>query len=153
MMAMDHSEDSACAAVQDPGVDAHDALRRDPSATRAANARVGRADFLSLIDDCVRYLAAQLSSSKPADGLVEAAEAAGAQLWRWLHADPAVLDDGTPITFAVFDSALQRIGERLPRRGLPGQENVLHAALLLAEATHARTPASIAGLRAAGALP
>ena len=112
---------------------------------------VTRAEFLLRIDSCVRYLAALLAGleSMPAGGESSAAERGRTQLWRWLHGDNALLDDGTPIDFALFDAAIQRVGERLPRRGLPGQENVLQAACLLAELTHARSladPALVAAL-------
>ena len=102
---------------------------------------VTRAEFLLRIDSCVRYLAALLAGleSMPADGESSAAERGRAQLWHWLHGGNAFLDEGAPIDFALFDAAIQRVGERLPRRGLPGQENVLRAACLLAELTHART--------------
>ena len=113
--------------------------------------RVSRAEFLLRIDSCVRYLAALLAGleSMPAGGESSAAERGRTQLWRWLHGDNALLDDGTPIDFALFDAAIQRVGERLPRRGLPGQENVLQAACLLAELTHARSladPALVSAL-------
>jgi len=102
---------------------------------------VTRAEFLLRIDSCVRYLAALLAGleSMPADGESSAAERGRVQLWHWLHGGNAFLDEGAPIDFALFDAAIQRVGERLPRRGLPGQENVLRAACLLAELTHART--------------
>jgi malate synthase len=101
--------------------------------------RVTRASFLARIDLCVRYLAAWLSGSSPRQ-LDDAgvAESARVQLWKWLHCEDVLLDDGTPIDFTLFDTALQRVGERLPRRGLPGQENLMTAALMLAELTHAR---------------
>jgi malate synthase len=102
---------------------------------------VSRAEFLLRIDSCVRYLAALLAGLEPMPAGVEPppAELGRAQLWHWLHGGNAFLDEGMPIDFALFDAAIQRVGERLPRRGLPGQENVLQAACLLAELTHART--------------
>jgi len=108
--------------------------------------RVSRAEFLLRIDSCVRYLAALLAGleSMPAGAESLAAERGRVQLWHWLHGGPAFLDDGTPIDFALFDAAIQRVGERLPRRGLPGQEHVLQAACLLAELTHARSLADAA---------
>jgi malate synthase len=110
------------------------------SATAGA---ITRAGFLDLIDRCVRHFAALLGGAPTAndDPLSAAAPVEGArvQLWRWLHGSNAVLEDGTPIDFNLFDAAIQRVGERLPRRGLRGQEYVLQAAWLLAELTHART--------------
>ena len=105
-------------------------------------AQITRAGFVGAIDLCVRHLAAWLGGCPPPrerPDIDPAAESARVQLWKWLHCEHTLLDDGTPINFALFDTALLRVGERLPRRGLPGQENVSQAALLLAELTHART--------------
>ena len=115
------------------------------AATAAPICRISRAGFLDHIDACVRYLAAWLGgATDPAGkGAPPAAECSRIQLWQWLHGGEAALDDGTPIDFALFDSALQRVGERLPRRGLPGQDKLMQAAWLLAELTHARTFAEI----------
>ena len=157
MTASDHSDDSACGLAAGTGIDAPAASAVELVSDAPACTPVRRADFLARIDQCVRYLAARLSAGATPESHttqgVEAAELASAQLWRWLHADRAILDDGTPITFPVFDNALQRVGERLPRRGLPGQEQLLRAAWLLAEATHAPERAPIVGFTPAGALP
>ncbi len=104
----------------------------------SATDAVKRATFLDHIDSCVRHFAAVLGAAQPEHAESMAAEHSRVQLWCWLHDDNAVLDDGKPIDFFLFDAAIQRVGERLPRRGLPGQENVLQAAWLLAELTHAR---------------
>jgi len=116
----------------------------DVGSTRSAIAgTITRAGFLDLIDRCVRHFAALLGGAPAAndDPMSAAAlvEGARVQLWRWLHGGNAVLEDGTPIDFDLFDAAIQRVGERLPRRGLRGQEYVLQAAWLLAELTHANT--------------
>ncbi len=104
---------------------------------------ITRAGFVDVIDRCVRHFAALLGGAPAAndDPMNAAAPVEGArvQLWRWLHGGNAVLEDGTPIDFNLFDAAIQRVGERLPRRGLRGQEYVMQAAWLLAELTHART--------------
>ena len=111
---------------------------------------ITRAGFLNNIDVCVRYLAAWLDGHGcvPIHHLMEdaaTAEIARAQLWQWLHfpergnGRALTLEDGGAIDFALFDASLQRIGERLPRRGLPGQSRVTQAAWLLAELTHARS--------------
>jgi malate synthase len=99
---------------------------------------VARAIFLERIDFCVRHLAAMLGAGQPDADSAPMADFVRVQLWLWLHNNDAALDDGTTIDFALFDAAIQRVGERLPRRGLPGQENLLQAAWLLAELTHAR---------------
>jgi malate synthase len=124
-------------------VDADEAVRGAGTVTRA--------EFLLRIDACVRHLAALLAGLEPtpAEGESSTAERARVQLWHWLHGGDAFLDDGTTIDFTVFDAAIQRVTERLPRRGLPGQENVLQAACLLAELTHARSladPALVSAL-------
>ena len=128
-------------------VDAADALRGAGTVTRA--------EFLLRIDSCVRHFAALLAGllaggdATPAECESSTAERERVQLWHWLHDGNAVLDDGTPIDFPLFDAAIQRVPERLPRRGLPGQEYVLHAACLLAELTHARAladPALVSAL-------
>src|SRR6476646_8669786 len=115
------------------------ALPMDAADAARSGAPVSRAQFLLTIDSCVRYLAAMLAGleSTPGDGKSLTAERGRVQLWHWLHDGNAILDEGTPIDFALFDAVIQRVGERLPRRGLPGQENVLQAACLLAELTHA----------------
>jgi malate synthase len=109
----------------------------------ASAGTITRAGFVDVIDRCVRHFAALLGGAPAAndDPMNAAAPVEGArvQLWRWLHGGNAVLEDGTPIDFNLFDAAIQRVGERLPRRGLRGQEYVLQAAWLLAELTHART--------------
>jgi malate synthase len=119
---------------------------------------ITRAGFLGSIDLCVRYLAAWLAGLgcvpiRQRQENVAAAEIARVQLWQWLHSDAATLDDGTPIDFLLFDAAIQRVGERLPRGGLPGQENVTRAAWLLAELTHSRTLAEFLTVPAYAHLP
>jgi len=123
----------------------------DAGAAARRGAAVSRAEFLLTIDSCVRHLAAMLAGleSTTGDGKSSSAERGRVQLWQWLHDGNAFLDEGTPIDFALFDAAIQRVGERLPRRGLPGQENILQAACLLAELTHACTlaePAVVSAL-------
>lgn len=154
MTASDHSEEGDCGFAAPAGGDAPAASIFGPGAV-APGTSVRHADFLARIDQCVRCLAAWLGAGAPPDPQHEVADAerASAQLWRWLHADRAVLDDGTPITFPVFDNALQRVVERLPRRGLPGQEHLMHAAWLLAEATHAPVRAPLAGGAPTAAAP
>lgn len=114
----------------------------DAGETASRAAAVTRAGFVALVDSCVRELAASLAGAlpHPQAGAALALDRGRAQLWRWLHGGGAFLDDGTPIDFALFDAAVLCVGERLPRRGLPGQEKLLQAACLLAELTHARTP-------------
>jgi malate synthase len=114
---------------------------------------ITRAGFLNNIDVCVRYLAAWLDGQGcvPIQHLMEdaaTAEIARAQLWHWLHTAGLKLDEGAAIDFALFDDAIQRIGERLPRRGLPGQVRITQAAWLLAELTHARSLADFLTLAA-----
>lgn len=114
--------------------------------SESASTALTRAGFLATIDLCVRALAARLGtvSPRPIDDATANAETARTELWRWLHVEPTRLDDGTPVDFALFDDAIQRVGERLPRRGLPGQEHLTRAAWLLAELTHAPHPTPMA---------
>ena len=123
-------------------------ISRDDLIAPAAGT-ITRAGLLNNIDVCVRYLAAWLDGHGcvPIHHLMEdaaTAEIARAQLWQWLHfperagGRALTLEDGSAIDFSLFDAALQRIGERLPRRGLPGQSRLTQAAWLLAELTHAR---------------
>ncbi len=111
---------------------------------------ITRAGFLNNLDVCVRYLAAWLDGlgCVPIHHLMEdaaTAEISRAQLWQWLHyTDRAVpgahtlrLDDGTPIDFALFDSALATVAQRLPAQGLPGQQRIADAAGMLGAMVHA----------------
>jgi malate synthase len=124
-----------------PGFGRHQSPGQCAASDRSMAGAITRAGFIGHIDSCVRHLAALLAADKThaASASSAAAECARVQLWRWLHAGDATLDDGTPIDFNLFDTALQRVGERLPRRGMPGQENLMQAAWLLAELTHSRT--------------
>jgi malate synthase len=104
---------------------------------------ITRAGFLNNIDVCVRYLAAWLDGlgCVPIHHLMEdaaTAEISRAQLWQWLHVGGQVLDDATPVDFALFDVAIAGVGERLPKSGLPGQQRLEEAARMLAEMTHAK---------------
>jgi malate synthase len=119
---------------------------------------ITRAGFLNNIDVCVRYLAAWLDGlgCVPIHHLMEdaaTAEISRAQLWQWLHVGGLHLDDGTPIDFALFDEAIHRIGERLPKSGLPGQQRIPEAAWMLAELTHAKQLAEFLTLPAYERLP
>src|SRR5215831_13215210 len=85
-----------------PIVEAPDAQadRRSAAPGTTADGAITRAGFFDSIDRCVRHLAARLGGADAANG---SAESARVQLWQWLHAGDAKLDDGTPITFALFD--------------------------------------------------
>jgi malate synthase len=116
-------------------------VTRDDLLTAPAGT-ITRAGLLNNIDVCVRYLAAWLDGlgCVPIHHLMEdaaTAEISRTQLWQWLHAADAQLDDGTPIDFELFDAALLRTHERLPANGLPGQVRIAQAASLLGAMTHA----------------
>lgn len=131
-----------------PGPNQLGTLRADVKASAdellaAPSGTITRAGFLNNIDVCVRYLAAWLDGlgCVPIHNLMEdaaTAEISRAQLWQWLHVGGRVLDDGTPIDFALFDTAIHGVAERLPKHGLPGQQRIAEAAWMLAELTHAR---------------
>ena len=119
---------------------------------------ISEAGFLNNIDVCVRYLAAWLDGlgCVPIHHLMEdaaTAEISRAQLWQWLHLGGQELDDGRAIDFALFDDAVHRIAERLPKHGLPGQQKIAEAAWLLAELTHAKTLTDFLTLPAYARLP
>ena len=103
---------------------------------------ITRAGFLNNIDVCVRYVAAWLDGlgCVPIHNLMEdaaTAEISRAQLWQWLHVGGLQLDDGTPIDFALFDSALATIRTRVDVQGLPGAAKFDDAARMLGAWTHA----------------
>ena len=124
----------------------------------APSGTITRAGFLANIDVCVRYLAAWLDGlgCVPIHHLMEdaaTAEISRVQLWQWLHHGELQLEDGSPIDFTLFDAAIQRIDERLPKTGLPGQERIAQAAWMLTELTHARQLADFLTLPAYALLP
>ncbi|UXI68518.1 malate synthase A [Tahibacter amnicola] len=132
-------------------------VTRDDLITAPAGT-ITRAGFENNIDVCVRYLAAWLDGlgCVPIHHLMEdaaTAEISRAQLWQWLHHEGLTLEDGTPLDFTLFDHAIQTIGERLPKSGLPGQERIPQAAWMLAELTHAKTLADFLTLPAYALLP
>lgn len=110
---------------------------------------ITRAGFAANVEVCVRYLAAWIDGQGcvPIHHLMEdaaTAEIARAQLWQWLHHIdgrgnlPALsFDDGTPITFEVFDATLTTMRLRLGATAMPGQGRVGEAADLLGLLTHA----------------
>jgi hypothetical protein len=120
----------AALAVADPSRSAND-----------AHAPVTRQRFVAHIDACVRYLAASLDDlHAPDPAEASTAESARRDLWQWLQAPGSVLDDGTPLDFILFDAVIQRVGERLPRRGVAAHREVTRAAWMFAEMTHAIRP-------------
>jgi malate synthase len=122
--------------------------RADVHATRDAliapsTGSISRTGFTNNIDVCVRYLAAWLDGlgCVPIHHLMEdaaTAEISRAQLWQWLHVGGQVLDDGTPVDFALFDATVSTVAERLPKSGLPGQQKIAEATRMLSELTHAK---------------
>ena len=122
-------------------------MREDVIASRdtliaPSGGTITRAGFEANVDVCVRYLAAWLGGlgCVPIDHLMEdaaTAEISRAQLWQWLHLGAQEFDDGAAIDFAWFDAVLARVPQRLPRSGLPGQEQIPVAMQMLAELTRA----------------
>jgi hypothetical protein len=121
----------------------------DPSRSADdAHRLVSRQQFVAHVDACVRYLAASLDDMHAPDPAeASTAESARRDLWQWLQAPGSVLDDGTPLDFILFDAVIQRVGERLPRRGAAAHRDVTRAAWMFAEMTHAIRP--VAGFPAA----
>ena len=101
------------------------------------------------VEVCVRYLAAWLDGNGcvPIHHLMEdaaTAEIARAQLWQWLHVDadpdqpgrqPLLLEDGSPINFALLERALLNLPSRLATVEMPGKARVPDAIALLHELT------------------
>jgi malate synthase len=136
-----------------PGPNQLQVLREDVVADRDALIKpclgtITRAGFDNNVEVCVRYLAAWLDGNGcvPIHWLMEdaaTAEIARAQLWQWLHharleGGGLMLDDGTPVDFALFERALIALpGKLADRMRLPGGGRIDEAIALLDELTHA----------------
>ncbi len=110
--------------------------------------------FEGNVEVCVRYLAAWLDGNGcvPIHWLMEdaaTAEIARAQLWQWLHHDadpnqpgrqPLLLEDGTPMDWALLERALIGLPSRLAAEGeFPGKTRISEAIDLLVELTRSDT--------------
>ena len=103
---------------------------------------ITHAGFAANVGICLRYLAAWLDGQGcvPIHHLMEdaaTAEISRAQLWQWLHHDGIAFDDGTPVDYASFDTALAAARRELAATPVPGQAQVGAAADLLDQLTHA----------------
>lgn len=103
---------------------------------------ITRAGFENNVEVCVRYIASWLDGNGcvPIHWLMEdaaTAEIARTQLWQWLHAEPPLLlDDGTPIDFALLERALIGLPSKLAdRMHLPGGARIPEAIALLEQLT------------------
>lgn len=101
---------------------------------------VTREGFDNNVEVCLRYTAAWLDGQGcvPIHHLMEdaaTAEIARAQLWQWLHHGPIEFSDHAPITFALFDHALEKHRHRLRESSAPGAARADDAASLLAALT------------------
>ena len=102
---------------------------------------ITREGFAANVIICLRYLAAWLDGQGcvPINHLMEdaaTAEISRAQLWQWLH-HAARFDDGTPIDFTTFESALADARGALSATPMPGQARLDSAVALLDALTHA----------------
>lgn|GEM_PF-4905981 len=95
--------------------------------TQHPTSAVTQSEFTDCVDRCVASLLA-----KPA----APSESAQAQLRAWLADDQNALDDGRPIDFALFDSAILSVEERLPAAGVDARARLLNAARRLAETVY-----------------
>ena len=117
---------------------------------------ISRTGFDNNVEVCVRYMAAWLAGNGcvPIHHLMEdaaTAEISRTQLWRWLHhpqiaardgvaAPPLLLDDGTPVDWALFERALINLPSVIGNRTtLPGGDRIDAAIALLDRLTHADT--------------
>jgi hypothetical protein len=100
---------------------------RQANMQRLAHA-VTQSDFTDCVDRCVASLLA-----RPATVSNESAQA---QLRAWLADDQHALDDGRPIDFALFDSTILSVEERLPASGNDARTRLLNAARRLAETVY-----------------
>ncbi len=100
-----------------------------------ATASVSHAEFTGCVDRCVSAL---VSAPQSMANRLSADETA--QLRTWLGEGLHALDDGTPIDFALFDSTILSVEERLPVAGGSARTQLLNAARRLAESLYA--PAS-----------
>ncbi len=109
---------------------------------------ITRAGFEGNVEVCVRYLAAWLDGNGcvPIHWLMEdaaTAEIARTQLWQWLHfadkgGEPLHLDDGTPVDFGLFESALIGLPSKFAdRAAIPGGARLNEAIGVLDRLTHA----------------
>jgi malate synthase len=74
------------------------------------------------------------------------AEISRAQLWQWLHYEGPIalrLEDGTSIDFALFDTALASVADRVP-----AHPKLADATRLLGEMTHSNALAEFLTLPA-----
>ena len=109
---------------------------------------ITRAGFEGNVEVCVRYLAAWLDGNGcvPIHWLMEdaaTAEIARTQLWQWLHfadkgGEPLHLDDGTPVDFGLFESALIGLPSKFAdRAAIPGGARLNEAIGVLDRLTQA----------------
>ncbi|MEP6940924.1 MAG: hypothetical protein ABI846_14250 [Rudaea sp.] len=101
--------------------------------SRPAQAIISQREFTACVDCCVSLLLAPAATGTQ----VAAPAPAQAQLRDWLGAGANALEDGTPIDFALFDSAILSVEERLPVTGSSGRTRLLRAARELAETIYA----------------
>jgi malate synthase len=98
--------------------------------------------FYNTVEVCVRYLAAWLSGigCVAIHGLMEdaaTAEICRSQLWLWLHSEDLHLQDGSPVSWALFDAALLSLPNKLAQEGIAGQKKIPDAIRLLDELVRA----------------
>jgi hypothetical protein len=89
---------------------------------------VSHSEFTDCVDRCVASLLAK--------SVAATSEPAQAQLRAWLADDHHALDDGRPIDFALFDSTILSVEERLPAAGIDARTRLLAAARRLAETVY-----------------
>ncbi len=133
--------------VEMPKPNQRHVLREDVTVSREDLIRpcegtITRGGFLNNIEVGLRYTAAWLDGQGcvPIHHLMEdaaTAEIARSQLWQWTHLGHSVLEDGTRITLAFFDEALDWTLADLRGQDLPGKPHLDAAAALFRDLTHA----------------
>jgi hypothetical protein len=105
------------------------------ASTKTPPVTVSQSEFTDCVD---RYVASLLT--KPVAAPQEPAQL---QLRAWLAGDRHALEDGRPINFALFDSTILSVEERLPAAGSLARTQLLSAARQLAETLYVNARATV----------
>ena len=104
------------------------ATNHEQASMQTPSPAVTHSEFTACVDRCVASLLAK--------SVAATNEPAQAQLRAWLADEHHALDDGRPIDFALFDSTILSVEERLPAAGIDARTRLLGAARQLAETVY-----------------